>query len=174
MLGRSLDLAPLTGQVSIRLPGARRFVPLSAARQVPIRTVVETAHGEVSVTAATARHRSETGNFFDGEFVLTQARSGRVLATLAGGDFALCPRRRSSRGASAGHLVRRLWAEVRGNFATTGNYATGIANGAQWLTEDLCDSTLILATRERVEITDLVRHRRTEAVAGDVYIAKAG
>jgi hypothetical protein len=173
VLGRSLDLERVTGQVSIRLPGARRFFPLSAARQVPIRTVVETTHGEVSVTAATARHRTETGEFFDGEFVLTQARNGRVLATLTGGNFAVCPRTPRSGRASGGHLVRRLWAEVRGNFATTGKYATGTVNGAQWLTEDLCEGTLILPTRNRVEVTDLVRHRHIEAPPGDVYIAKA-
>jgi hypothetical protein len=174
VLAHSLVLARITGQVSIRLPGARRFISLSAARQVPIRTVVETAHGEVSVTAATPRHRTQTGEFFDGEFVLTQGRNGRVMATLTGGDFAVCPRPTSSRRASAGHLVRRLWAEVRGNFATSGKYATGIVNGAQWLTEDLCEGTLILATRNRVEITDLVRHRHIKALPGDVYIAKAG
>jgi hypothetical protein len=174
VLARSLDLAPVTGQVSIRLPGARRFTSLSAARQVPVRTVVETAHGEVSVTAATARHGTETGEFFDGEFMLTQARNGRVLATLTGGNFAVCPRTPSSRRASAGRLVRRLWAEVGGSFGTTGRYATGIVHGAQWLTEDMCEGTLILATRNRVEVTDFVRHRHVEALPGDVYIAKAG
>jgi HYR domain/Right handed beta helix region len=185
VLARSLDLAPVTGQVSIRLPGARGFVSLAVARRVPIRTVVETAHGEVSVTAATARGKTEKGDFFDGQFMLTQGRQGRVLATLTGGDFAVCPRTvkaasaqlaqaSSGHAVSAQHLVRRLWAEVTGNFGTTGNFATGVVNGAQWLTEDLCDSTLILPTRNRVEITDLVRHRRIEAVAGDIYIAKAG
>jgi hypothetical protein len=185
VLAHSLVLAPVTGQVSIRLPGARRFISLSAARQVPVRTVVETTYGEVSVTAATPRRSHETGDFFDGQFMLTQGRKGRVMATLTGGDFGVCPRpvkaasaelahTSSGHAVSAEHLVRRLWAEVRGDFATTGNYATGVVTGAQWLTEDLCDGTLILTTRNRVEITDLVRHRRIEAVAGDIYIAKAG
>jgi hypothetical protein len=171
VLAHSLVLARVTGQVSIRLPGARRFISLSAARQVPVRTVVETAHGEVSVTAATARRRTETGDFFDGQFRLTQGSKGRVMATLTGGNFAVCP---GTVKAASAHLVRRLWAEVHGNFGTAGNYATGVVNGAQWLTEDLCNGTLILPTRNRVEITDLVRHRHIKAPPGDVYIAKAG
>jgi hypothetical protein len=171
VLARRLDLAPVTGQVSIRLPGARRFVSLSTARQVPVRTLVETTHGEVSVTARSAHGGTETGEFFDGRFTLSQSRNGRVAATLSGGDFSGCPR--SPRAAGA-RLVRRLWAEARGAFATTGEYATGAVSGAQWLTEDLCGSTLILPTRGRVEVTDFVRHRRVEALPGDIYTAKAG
>jgi hypothetical protein len=185
VLAHSLVLARITGQVLIRLPGARRFISLSAARQVPVRTVVETTLGEVSVTSATPRRKTETGDFFDGQFMLTQGKKGRVMATLTGGDFAVCPHpvkaasgqvahASSGHAVSAAHLVRRLWAEVSGNFGTTGNFATGVAAGAQWLTEDLCDGTLILTTRKRVEVTDLVRHRRIEAPPGDVFIAKAG
>jgi hypothetical protein len=170
VLAHSVDLAPVTGQVSIRLPGARKFVSLKAAERVPIRTVVETTHGEVSVTARAAHGGTETGDFFDGEFTLTQGRKGRVAATLGGGDFSVCPR--SPRAAGA-RLVRRLWAEAHGAFATTGRYATGIVSGAQWLTEDLCGGTLILPTRGRVEVTDFVRHRHVEALPGDIYTAKA-
>jgi hypothetical protein len=170
VLAHSLDLAPVTGQVSVRFPGARKFVSLKTAQRVPVRTVVETTHGEVSVTARAAHGGTETAQFFDGEFMLTQGRNGRVAATLSGGDFSGCPRVPRAAGA---RLVRRLWAEASGAFATTGRYATGIVSGAQWLTEDLCGRTLILPTRGRVEVTDLVRHRHVKALPGDVYTAKA-
>jgi hypothetical protein len=74
--------------------------------------------------------------------------------------------------ASPTHLVRRLWATATGDFSTKGKYAEGVVQGAQWLTEDTCEGTLILATRERVEVTDLVSHRRIAVNVGHIYIAK--
>ncbi len=43
--------------------------------------------GVVSVTTALPGGGTQTGEFFKGEFVLTQGRNGRVVATLAGGNF---------------------------------------------------------------------------------------
>jgi hypothetical protein len=184
VLSRTANIAPLAGKVKIRPPGTRTFVALSGARQIPYDTIVEATHGEVSVTAATPGGGTQKGDFFDGEFILSQGKTGRVLATLTGGDFSVCPAPAStarakasavrSKSASRTHLVRRLWAEARGNFSTRGRYAGGIVQGAQWLTEDMCEGTLILATREHVEVTDLVRHRRVEVATGAVYIAKHG
>ena len=180
-LARSANIAAIAGRVLIRLPGSRAFLTLSGAQQIPFGTVVEAVHGEVSVTAATPGGGTQKGQFFDGEFVLSQNSSGRVLATLAGGDFSVCrpragaaSRRRKahSKFAASTHLVRRLWAEARGDFSTRARYAGGVVRGAQWLTEDMCEGTLILATRERVEVTDLVRHRHIAVRTGYIYRAK--
>jgi hypothetical protein len=184
VLGRTANVDTVVGQVRIRPPEARAFVALSATRQVPYGTVIEAVHGEVSVVAAAPGGGTQKGEFFDGEFVLTQGRSGRVLATLTGGNFNVCPpaagtaaarkARARSKFASRTHLVRRLWAEGHGNFSTKGRYAGGIVKGAQWLTEDMCSGTLILATRERVEVNDLVRHRQVQIVSGGgAYLAKS-
>jgi phosphodiesterase/alkaline phosphatase D-like protein len=181
VLARSADVTSVAGRVSIRPPGARAFVALSSAQQIPYGTVVEATRGEISVTAATLAGGVQRGQYFDGKFVLSQGTNGRVLATLSGGNFSVCPGARTaarrgkarSKSAARTHLVRRLWAEARGNFATKGRYAGGVVQGAQWLTEDMCASTLILATREHVEVTDLVRHRHAQVVTGGVYLAKA-
>jgi phosphodiesterase/alkaline phosphatase D-like protein len=176
VLGRTANVATVAGQVRIRLPGTPGFVALSGARQIPYGTVVEATHGEVGVAAATPAGGIWIGRFFDGKFVLTQGGDGNVLATLAGGNFSVCsPRRRAghvTRRVARGHLVRRLWAETGGNFSTKARYAEGIVHGAQWLTEDLCEGTLILATREHVEVTDLVHGRRAVVAAGRVDIVK--
>ena len=128
----------------------------------------------MSITTAAPGGGTQSGQFFDGQFMLTQDSNGTVLATLTGGDFSVCRRSRaSSRRAAATHLARRLWAMASGSFSTRGNYAAGAVRGAQWLTEDMCQSTLVLATRERVEVSDLVRHRRILVRAGQIYIAKA-
>ncbi len=181
-LTRTANVSTVVGHVGIRVPGSHVFVTLSSARQIPYGTLIEAVHGEVSVTAATSSGGTERGQFFDGEFVLSQGSNGRVLATLSGGDFSICPtpariakaRRAQVRAkfASPTHLVRRLWAEGHGNFSTKGRYAGAIVQGAQWLTEDMCEGTLILATRERVEVSDLVRHRHSTLQTGGIYTAK--
>jgi len=181
VLARSANIATVAGRVTVRLPGARAFVSLSSARQVPFGTVVEAARGEISVTAARPGGGTQRGEFFDGEFVLTQGGNGQVLATLAGGDFTVCrPQAGTARAkakprskfAAASHLVRRLWAEAKGNFATRARYAGTVVQGAQWLTEDMCEGSLVLATREHLEATDLVRHRRVLVPTGGVYLVK--
>ncbi len=177
-LTKTANVARAAGQVLLRLPGTRAFVTLSSPRQIPYGTVIEATHGEVSITAATTGTGTQKGEFFDGEFVVSQGTDGRVLATLSGGNFGVCPptakaaRKAHAKYAASTHLVRRLWAEARGDFSTKGRYAGGIVKGAQWLTEDMCQGTLILATRERLEVSDLVRHRHLELVTGGIYIAK--
>ena len=170
VLARSANVTPMAGRVLVRVPGARTFVTLSTARQLSYQTIVDATQGEVSVTAATPNGGTHKGEFFDGKFVLTQGASGRVLATLSGGDFAACKVRAR---AARTHIVRRLWAESGGGFSTKGEYAGVIVQGAQWLTEDMCQGTLVLATRDQVEVADLVHHRHLAVRAGETYLAKA-
>ena len=183
ILARSGNLAPISGSVLVRLPGAKAFVSLNTVRQVPFGTVVNATHGRVRVTAALPGGGTETGEFFGGEFRLTQKRNGMVVATLTGGDFSVCgrrmrstrraPTRTSFRRASGKHVVGKLWANAHGRFSTHGHYAAGAVQGTEWLTEDLCEGTLIRVTRDRVEVTDFVRHRHVEVRAGHSYLARA-
>jgi hypothetical protein len=189
VLARTADIARVVGRVLVRLPGTRGFIPLAGARQIPYGTIVEARDGEVSITAAALHGGTQTADFFDGQFRVSQGTNGRVVATLTGGDFSVCQRRaraasggpahtsaRRARGkhlASGTHLARRLWATASGSFSTKANYATGAVQGAQWLTEDMCQGSLILATRESVVVTDLVRHRRVQLGVGHIYLAKA-
>ncbi len=177
VVGHTANIAPFTGQVLVRTPGSSGFVALKGARQIPFGTIIEATKGEVSVTAATSTGGLWAGRFFDGKFVLTQSANGNVLATLVGGNFSPCkPRAHAGRAtstASPGHLVRRLWAETGGDFTTKGKYAQGAVQGAQWLTEDLCEGTLILATRDRVQVTDFVHRLRTQLVAGHIDLVKS-
>jgi len=106
-----------------------------------------------------------------------------VAAALAGGDFSGCAvRPRAARAGSAvasakhapgRHLVRKLWANAHGSFSTKGNHAAGAVQGTEWLTEDHCEGTLIRVARDRVKVTDLVRHRTVVVRAGHSYLARA-
>ncbi len=185
-LSRTGNVAPISGRVMVRLPGTRTFLPLSSLRQIPFGTVIDATNGRVVVTTALPHGGTQTGEFFSGEFVLTQGRDGTVVATLTGGDFAVCPTARErahrarvssyrafSSSTSGKHVVRKLWANAHGKFSTKGNYAAGAVQGTEWLTEDLCEGTSIRVTRDKVLVTDLVRHRHKTVKVGHSYLAKA-
>ncbi len=154
--------------------------------------MIEATHGTVSVTTAEPGGKTQTGEFFEGEFILRQGPNGIVIAELTGGDFSVCPTKRErshiaragaaparagttlARAAASGsHVVRKLWANAHGKFSTKGNYAAGAVQGTDWLTEDLCDGTLIRVTRDKVAVTNLVNHKHVEVTTGHKYLAKA-
>jgi FG-GAP repeat len=180
-LAATANVAQVSGTVSVRLPGSTTFVPLASLRQIPFGSVIEATHGHVSVTTASPHGGTQTGEFFEGEFVLTQGRNGVVVAALTGGDFSVCPTARerahkaraSAAHASGKHVVRKLWANAHGSFSTKGNYAAGAVAGTEWLTEDLCDGTMIRVTRDKVAVTNLVTHRHVLVKVGHSYLAKA-
>jgi DNA-binding beta-propeller fold protein YncE len=180
-LAVSGNVAPVSGTVLVRLPGTTTFVPLSSLRQIPFGTVIEATHGHVSVTTTEPDGATQTGEFFEGEFVLKQERNGLVVAELTGGNFSVCPTARerahkaraTAARASGKHVVRKLWANAHGSFSTKGNYAAGAVQGTEWLTEDLCEGTLIRVTRDKVRVTNLVNHRHVEVTTGHKYLAKA-
>jgi hypothetical protein len=185
VLAKTGNVAPVSGQVLVELPGAKTFVPLSSLKQIPFGTIIEAMHGTVSVTSAQPNGTIQTGEFFEGQFILTQERDGQIVATLSGGNFSVCPTARERAhiaragappaqvAASGKHVVRKLWANAHGKFSTKGNYAAGAVQGTEWLTEDLCEGTLIKVTRDKVAVTNLVNHKHVEVKTSHHYLAKA-
>ncbi len=185
VLAKTGNVAPVSGQVLVELPGTKMFVPLSSLKQIPFGTVIEATHGKVSVTSAQPNGSTQTGVFFEGQFILSQERDGQIVATLSGGNFSVCPTARerahvagahgplAQTAASGKHVVRKLWANAHGKFSTKGNYAAGAVQGTEWLTEDLCEGTLIRVTRDKVAVTNLVNHKHVEVKTGRHYLAKA-
>jgi 6-phosphogluconolactonase (cycloisomerase 2 family) len=185
VLAHTGNVAPVAGKVLVRVPGTSKFVPLSALQQIPFGSVIDARNGTVSVTTALPGGGTQTGQFFSGEFILRQGPNGLVVAELTGGNFSVCPTARershiaragsvnAHAAASGKHVVRKLWANAHGKFSTKGNYAAGAVQGTEWLTEDLCDGTLIKVTRDRVAVTNLVNHRHKTVKAGHSYLAKA-
>lgn len=185
VLARTGNIAPVSGKVLVKVLGSRQFVPLQTLRQVKFGSVIDATHGTVSVTTALPGGKTQTGQFFAGEFILRQERNGLVVAELTGGNFSVCPTKRerahiarvalahAHAAASGKHVVRKLWANAHGKFSTKGNYAAGAVQGTEWLTEDLCEGTLIRVTRDKVEVTNLVKHRHVLVKVGHKYLAKA-
>jgi hypothetical protein len=181
VLGVSGNVAPVSGRVRVKLPGSSSFVPLTSLRNIPFGTIIDATQGKVTVTTVGPHGAIQAMTFFEGQFKLIQGRNGMAIAELTGGNFAVCPTARerahvaiaSSKHASPKHVVRKLWAEGHGSYSTKGNYAAGAVLGTRWLTEDLCDGTLIHVATDKVAVTNLVNHRHKTIKAGKSYLAKA-
>jgi hypothetical protein len=179
ILARTGNVVRLSGVVRVKLPGSSTFTLLSAGEQIPFGAIVDATHGKVSVTTADAHGGTQTMVFYEGEFKLTQRRSGLVVSILFGGDFSGCstvPGAKHAARASATkgkRTVRKLWSEGHGSYSTKGNYATGAVLGTRWLTADLCEGTLIRVLTDKVAVTNLLTGRRLTVTAGHSYLARA-
>ena len=182
VLAVSGDVAPVKGTVLIRRPGTSTFVPLSSAANIPLGSTVNATNGTVAVTVATPAGATESGNFYDGEFTLTQSSSGVADETLTGGDFSGCPAKKGARLAStaaaakkAKTVVRKLWGSAHGNFTTSGKSASATVLGTIWLTEDRCDGTYFKAVKDSIEVTPYAHPSETHTVKqGHTYFVPLG
>jgi hypothetical protein len=87
-LGRTANVSPVRGSPRIRLPGTRTFVPLATGRQIPFGTEIDTSNNRWRIRVETARPgggtqtRTQTGIFYAGPFIPTQAGSGLTTQRL--------------------------------------------------------------------------------------------
>jgi hypothetical protein len=169
VLAQSVAAATVTGQVLVERPGTHVFVPLSIVALVPVGAVVNATSGRVRLTSAQG-HTTYTGEFYGGEFTVTQSRSGLTDLILTGG--APCA---ASAGRASRSPVRRqhLWGDAHGSFSISGSYAAATVLGTRWLTEDTCTGTLIRVATGEVRVNDFVRHRSLVLRAPHRYFARS-
>lgn len=197
VLGRAVNVKPVSGEVFVSLPAStarasasvpglkgRRFVPLSQARQIPVGSILDTRSGTVRMTtAATTRAGTQSAEFLSGVFQVLQARNrsakGLTELRLKGSSFRACRarsvgrrsvRRAQSAGASR-RTIRRLRGRGSGRFRTRGRYSAATVRGTDWTVSDRCDGTLTKVTRGKVAVRDFRRRKTVLVRAGKSYLA---
>ena len=161
VLDSSTNLNPVSGTILIKIPGSTTFKSVPVGANVPIGSTINAINGTVSITVALPNGKTQTGEFYDGEFVLTQAPSGTTIPVLTGGSFNGCPTsgqatagKNTARAAKSkkkpGTVVRQLWGNAHGNYTTKGRYGSASVSGTIWLVQDRCDGTYIEATKDNV------------------------
>ena len=79
-LGRTIELAPVSGQVFVRLPGASHSMALVHQMVVPVGSRVDATRGTVDLTSeGPARAGLQKGVFDGGVFIVQQPRSGQTI-----------------------------------------------------------------------------------------------
>lgn len=196
-LGRTVDVAPVSGQVFVKLPGGAahdalakgsQFVPLTEARQLPTGSQIDARAGSLRLIAASSRPgKPQTAVLGGGLFGLTQARTGlrKGLTTfsLIEGGFrgapsrASCPKRASDRPSTVAHtaiskrVLQTLHARVHGRFRTRGRYSAGTVRGTVWDTIERCDGTLTVVHRGTVVVTAFGPRKTIAVHAGQELLA---
>jgi len=159
VLGTSTDVTPVSGTVTVKLPGSSTFTTLSSTANIPVGSTIDALSGTVSLTVTLPDGSSQTGQFYNGVFVFTQTAGGTVIATLTGASFTDCPPPthgvRADAHAASGKkkpttVIRQLWGNGHGKYTTKGRYGSASVSGTIWVTEDLCDGTLIKAIKDNV------------------------
>jgi hypothetical protein len=187
VLGKAVDVAPITGTVLIAVPAGAtisraggqlaavaaakglKFVPLTNARQIPVGSFLDTSRGTVGVTAASGKQNIDfTGQFAGGIFQLLQGRTQKGLSTLNLQDTK--PRATAcaaSIGKKAGvakakasnKVLGLLHSSVHGSFTTRGQYSSATARGTAWTIQDECAGTLVHVTRDVVSVENLATRK---------------
>jgi hypothetical protein len=177
VLGASVTLGGVKGAPRVRLPGTRRFVPLTEDSTVPVGAIVDATKGTVELTSVRdASGKTQTGTFWGGVFKVRQSRRDSVTElALSGGDFSDCRPKRRSRGkltASRVKRKRRLWGRDRGGrFRTRGRHGSATVRGTRWLTEDRCEGTYFKVTQGRIDVRDNRKRRTVRVGRGKSYLA---
>ena len=173
-----MNVEPTKGTVLVKLPGSSKFINLADAESIPVGTTIDTKKGTVRMTsAADSKGRTQSGTFYQGVFVVRQARAKAPITQLqltGKENFRTCPRSSTRRSkASASRPKRRLWGNAKGRFSTKGRYAAATVRGTQWYTEDNCSGTLVKVKKGVVAVKDLTKKKTFNVKAGKSYLAKA-
>jgi ferric-dicitrate binding protein FerR (iron transport regulator) len=158
--------------VLVKLPGAKRFVPLSAAGSVPLGASVDVRRGRIKLSSVpSAKGRAQTVQLYSGQFKVTQP--GKITQFTLNGPLARCPRGKAAVAAAKKPKTRRLWGDGKGSFRTRGRYSAATVRGTRWLVQDSCAGTLTRVVRGVVSVRDEVRHKTITLRAGKRYLARA-
>jgi len=176
-LGKTFDLAYVSGTLRYHLPGKPYTALPSGIRLVPLGTVVDATNGRARVIVESdAQGTLQEGEFYGGVFGVFQRPDPPAVAELqlGAGDFSSCAtssRKQARR--SASKLIRHLWGDAKGRFRTKGRFASATVRGTEWLTEDLCLATRVTVARGTVGVLDFRRHTTTPVRAGQSVTVSA-
>ena len=163
------------GTVRIKLRGGE-FVNLEETAAIPIGATLDTKKGTLRLVTSDAAGGTQTGDFYEGVFKLTQKKGSALTdLKLAGSSFKGCPRVRRARASKkkkSSSSVRHLWGKSSGKFRTSGKYATATVRGTTWKTDDRCDGTLVRVTDGSVTVRDKARRRNVVVREGRRYLAR--
>jgi len=177
---RTVNLLPISGKVSFRLPNTTSYVPLLTITNVPARTEVNAIAGIAGVVSASnPANAPQTGKFTGARFVVSyrapiglkkNAKNNKqLLVTQLRLSAPLrCPKRTSA-SSSAPQRTRSLWGNGKGNFSTSGRFAAATVRGTEWFTKDTCRSTTIRVRHGRVDVYDFLRRKHVTVTTGKSY-----
>ena len=193
VLGKTVNVEPVKGKVFVKLPRGGKFarasqkgatfVPLTEARSIPVKSIVDTRKGTVALrTARNRKGKIQSGRFAAGVFQVLQSRKrsekGLTDVVLKGSaaKFNRCGRGKSSSTTAHASLtrraIRRLRARARGRYRTRGRHSAATVRGTVWNMTDSCAGTLTTVKRGKVAVRDFRKRKTVVLTRGKSYLAR--
>jgi VCBS repeat-containing protein len=171
--GQDVNATPIAGEVLVKVAGTPQFVPLTVPSLVPVGSQFDATKGRVELTAARAGGITDTSQFYDGTFQVSQPTPTAIAELrLVLGDFSVCSLPSFAAADKNRRRVRRLWGSGKGKFRTRGRYSSATVRGTIWRTEDRCDGTLTHVQEGSITVRDFGRKRDIVVRAGKSYLAE--
>lgn len=171
-LAKTANAYPVKGTVLVKLRGSHSFVPLSSARSIPFGSTVDATSGTVSLQTVTKHGKIQTAEFYDGQFLLTQAHDGLVSlklnAPLSCGKHGVL----EAAGKRPKKKKRILWGDGHGGYRTVGGYGAGTVLGTKWETIDSCSETQFKVAEGEIKVADFRKHKTVVVKAPHSYVAR--
>ena len=169
------NIEPVSGQVTVKPPGAGAAAPLQGDARIAVGSEVQTAGGGkvalLANPAGSAVTTAQAATVSEGAFVLGAPTAAGVTLRLVGQRPARCPRgpAQAARVADAPRLrVHSHHARYR---TVTGDSSTS-SPGTTWLTIESCRGTLTRVTEGFVLVTNRHTGRVVRVSAGHEYLAR--
>ena len=168
---KTVNVAVVRGTVTIKQPGGK-FRPLKDPAQIRMGSIIDATKGRVRVTTDAGGGKTQTADFYDGIFKITQTKGKKPITDLRlVGKLAGCSSKKATASARK-RKGRRLWGKGKGRFRTRGKRSSALVRGTTWLVEDRCNGTTVTTVRAgRVEVRDFKRKRSKIVRAGGTYTA---
>lgn len=191
--GETANVVAERGTVTVRLPAgtsaakakkiglsgaAVGFVPLSAARQVPMGSTFNTTKGTLGLYTASGLARTlQDGHFNGGQFNVKQGKKNPLTTlTMSGGTLDKCGTRLPRGGArkvmvESAKRRRRVFSSVHGRYRTRGRNSSATVRGTQWTMTDTCAGTLTAVKSGAVVVRDFNLRKTKVVTTGKRYFA---
>jgi hypothetical protein len=168
---KSVVIQPLSGKVTVKLPGKKTFEPVDVTIGIPNGSTVDTTHGKIRLFAIPKAGKPvENALFYDGIFKLKLA--GGITELQLVEQLAKCPSGKAAAAAKKKPKTRKLWGDGSGSFRTRGQYSAATVRGTKWLVQDSCGKTLTRVAKGVVSVNDFVRHKTLLVRAPHSYTAR--
>jgi hypothetical protein len=175
-LGQSINVAPSTGSVLVRVPGTPRAVPITALTSIPVGALVDARRGTVQLKTQVAGGKTQTGTFHGGLFEVRQPKgTGGMTELVLRGPLPTCGAGGTRAAATtAKRPPRVLWGhDNHGKFRTRASNSVATVRGTVWYVADRCDGTLTRVRKGSVAVRDVHTGRTVVVRAGHSYLARS-
>jgi hypothetical protein len=170
--GKTGDLKPLAGTVTVKLPGSKQWVEIDELTQIPLGTAVDTSNGRVQlITQKEQAGPLQSINLWAGAFVVLQHQKSKItLLRLVHSGPSAGPS--GSTAQTARHRKRRLWGRGKCRCRHRGRNSSGTSRGTWWLTAEREDGTLTRVKKGKVVVRDFKRRKKVVVKRGQSYLAR--